>query len=413
MEHGHLRLLTSAGDTRKCDELIVRHHSLQSGTLVGEPRRYAYVYQGQWLAVATGSSAAFHLKDRDQFIGWSQEQCRRRRALIAHNSRLLVLPQGQCPNRSSRLMKLMLGRLWADWEQRWGHPLALVETFVDPRSDQGTAYKVSGWSHLGRPAGGKPEADAFYEKNDAPKQIWVRELVKKARVKLRAPELPAAGAKVEAGVAPRCTAKATEICRLMDLVRAKTPEFRRAPARAYPVAGMIGVMVMAAAQGVARGPQDLALYADPLSPGQRRALRFRREARTGKLRRPQKTTLTRVGPPLDEDLLEQGRLQWQEQIRGPPQDRIGIIDGQKVRHAGVEIVNAVDSPGRFLGRVLTQPQRHEIPAGRHRLHQLDLSARWRVARPPPVRSASPVPGGPLAWRPGASVRANPVGRWSI
>ena len=29
----------------------------------------------------------------------------------------------------------------------------LVETFVDPRFYQGTAYKVSGWSHLGRTAG--------------------------------------------------------------------------------------------------------------------------------------------------------------------------------------------------------------------------------------------------------------------
>ena len=375
LEHGQLRLLASAGDTKKCDELIVQHHYLHSCTLVGEHRRYAFVYKGKWLAVATWSSSAFHLKDRDQFIGWSHEQCRRRRSLIANNSRLLVLPQGQCPNLISRLMKLMLSRLSADWEQRWGHPLAMVETFVDPRYYQGTAYKVSGWSHLGRTAGWKRDADDFYEKNDAPKQIWVRELVKKACVKLRAPELPAAWAKVEAGVTPRCTAKVAEIQSLMDLVRAKTPEFRRAQALAYPVAGMICLMVMAAAQGVARGPQDLALYADTLSPGQLRALRFRRDARTGKLRRPQKTTFTRVLHQLDDDLLEQVLLQWQEQILGPPQDRIVIIDGKKVRHAGVEIVNAVDSQGRFLGSVLTQPQSNEIPAGRQLLHPLDLSGK--------------------------------------
>ena len=63
-------------------------------------------------------------------------------------------------------MKLMLGPLAADWQQRWGHPIALVETFVDPRFYQGTAYKVSGWSHLGRTAGWKRQADDFYEKND-------------------------------------------------------------------------------------------------------------------------------------------------------------------------------------------------------------------------------------------------------
>ncbi len=31
-------------------------------------------------------------------------------------------------------MKLMLERLSADWQARWANPLALVETFVDPRS---------------------------------------------------------------------------------------------------------------------------------------------------------------------------------------------------------------------------------------------------------------------------------------
>lgn len=195
LEHGRILLLTSSEDIAHCDEAIVEHHYLHNVTLVGEHLRYAFVYKGKWLAVATWSSSAFHLKDRDTFIGWSPEQCRRRRSLIANNSRLLVMPDCRSPNLISRFMKLMLGRLSQDWENRWGHPIALVETFVDPRFYRGTAYKVSGWSHLGLTAGWKRDADDFYEKNDTPKQIWVRELVKKACVKLRAPELPAAWAK--------------------------------------------------------------------------------------------------------------------------------------------------------------------------------------------------------------------------
>ncbi len=38
-----------------------------------------------------------------------------------------------------------------------------------------------------------------------------------------------------------------------------------------------------------------------------------------------------------------------------------IVDGKKVRHAGVEIVNAVDSQGRFLGSVVTPAKTNEIP----------------------------------------------------
>ncbi len=172
--------------------------------------------QGQWLALATWSGAAFHLKDRDEFIGWSFEQCRRRRPLLANNSRLLVLPECHYPNLISRFMKLMLGRLSADWRECWGHPLALVESFVDPQRYPGTAYKVSGWSHLGKAAGWKRDAADFYLHHDTPKQIWVRELVKHACEKLRAAQLPSEWAVVEARVRPHCEYAVSEIRSLRD-----------------------------------------------------------------------------------------------------------------------------------------------------------------------------------------------------
>lgn len=379
LEHGHLRLLTSPEDIARCDQAIVQHHYLHEVTLVGEHLRYAFVYKGQWLAVATWSCAAFHIKDRDQFIGWTPEQCCRRRALLANNSRLLVLPDCHYPNLISRFMKLMLEGLSQAWQERWGHPIALVETFVDPRFYQGTAYKVSGWSHLGKSAGWKREADDFYEKNDAPKQIWVRELVKHACVQLRAPQLPPAWAKVEEAGSVRCTTQVQQIGSLMESVQKEVPEFRRAQALAYPLPGLICLMVMAAAQGVVRGPQDLADYADTLSPAQLRALKFRADPETGDLRCPKKTTFTRVLHKLDANLVERVLLRWQDEILGPRQDRIVIVDGKKVRHGGVEIVNAVDSQGRFLGSVVTQSKSNEIPAARQLLRGQDLLGKTIVA----------------------------------
>lgn len=372
LEHCRLQLLTDPEDIDRCNQAIIEHHYLHNVTLVGEHLRYGLIHKGRWLAVATWSSAAFHLKDRDKFIGWSPEQSRRRRGLLANNSRLLVMPDCHSPNLISRFMKLMLQQLSADWENRWGHPIALVETFVDPRFYQGTAYKVSGWLHLGRTAGWKREADDFYEKHDAPKQIWVRELVKKACVKLCAAELAPAWAKVEATVTPRCTAKVGQIRSLMEAVRAEVAEFRRAESLAYPIAGMICLMVMASAQGVTRGPQDLADYAQTLSQGQLRALRFRPDVDSGDIRCPGKTTFGRVLCAVDDDALERVLLRWQDQILGPTPDRIVIIDGKKVRHGGVEIVNAVNSTGRFLGSVLTDSKSNEIPAGRRLLLQQDL-----------------------------------------
>jgi hypothetical protein len=116
-----------------------------------------------------------------------------------------------------------------------------------------------------------------------------------------------------------------------------------------------------------------------LSQGQLRALRFRADPQTREIRSPKKTTFTRVLHKVDEDLIERVLLRWQDQILGPRQDRIVIFDGKKVRHAGVEIVNAVDSKGRFLGSVVSDSKSNEIPAARQLLKEQDLLDKILIA----------------------------------
>jgi len=77
------------------DELLVQHHYLQSAHLVGEHVRYVASYQGHWLALATWSAPALHLKPRDAFSGRTEEH-RRRLPLLANNSRWLIRPDGDC-----------------------------------------------------------------------------------------------------------------------------------------------------------------------------------------------------------------------------------------------------------------------------------------------------------------------------
>jgi len=123
--------------------------------------RYVAQYKGQWLALGAWSAAAQHLKGREHWIGWSDEQRGRHLALVGNNARLLSIPGREVPNLISRFMARMLGRLSENWQERWGHPLAVVETFVDPQLYKGTCYKVSGWTRLvetagyGRCAGGR------------------------------------------------------------------------------------------------------------------------------------------------------------------------------------------------------------------------------------------------------------------
>ena len=360
------------------DRLTVKHHYLKNSQVVGAHVRYVAEYQGHWLALATWSAPALHLKARDAFIGWSEEQRRTRLPLLVNNSRLVVLPPGPYPNLISRFMKLMLARLSEDWQREWGHPVALAETFVDPHLYQGTAYKASGWNRLGQTAGWKRSAEDFYQKHDRPKQVWVRELVPNACRQLCAPQWPPEWRPVEQKARPHCTAKAAELRSLVEHLRT-VKEFRSKEALAYPLPGFLALIALAMFSGVRRGPQDLAGYAASLSQGQLRALGFRPDKHTGRIRCPGESTFKRLLPELDAAALERALLLWQEQVLGPSQDKLVIVDGKTLRHAHVELVSAVDGSGRWLGTVRVAEASNEIPAARQLLAKVPLENKTSLA----------------------------------
>jgi hypothetical protein len=232
---------------------------------------------------------------------------------------------------------------------------------------------------LGKTAGWKRDAADFYVRHDSVKQIWVRELVKKAAVKLRAAQLPAEWAMVETGARPRCTHTVQEIRSLIEALRQELPEFRRAQALGYPIAGMVCLMVMAMATGVRKGPDDLADYADTLTQPQLRALRFRQDKRTGLHRCPKRTTFIRLLAGVDAAVLERILVQWQQRLTGPIQDNLVIVDGKKMRHGGVEMVNASTGQGQYLGGVMTGKKSNEIPAVRQLLGRLEMGGKIVLA----------------------------------
>ena len=139
-------------EQQRFDELIEKDHYLHSAEWVGERLFYVAEYEGKWIALLAWTSAAYHLKARDAWIGWDEEQRRRRLKLVANNARYLILTEGQ-PNLASRVMGLCLKRLSADWEDRYAHPILMVESFVDGQLFRGTSYQVTGWIQLGETGG--------------------------------------------------------------------------------------------------------------------------------------------------------------------------------------------------------------------------------------------------------------------
>ncbi len=176
---------------------------------------------------------------------------------------------------------------------------------------------------------------------------------------------------VEAHAPIRCTTPVREIGSLLAECES-LPEFRRLQALAYPVAGMLALIVMAAFCGVVRGQRDLAAFARKLSQAQLAALRFRCDPHTGRRRCPGETVFYRVLGALGEDQVEAVLLRWQEKLLGPVTDPLIAIDGKELRHArGQELVSAIGrQTGRWLGTVRVADKSNEIPAAQTLVERL-------------------------------------------
>jgi hypothetical protein len=77
--------------------------------------RYVAEFGGQWVALMAWCAGSFKLKAREEWIGWSDQQKKRRLPLVVNNSRFLILKDFHAPNLASRVMKLCLQRLSRDW----------------------------------------------------------------------------------------------------------------------------------------------------------------------------------------------------------------------------------------------------------------------------------------------------------
>lgn len=135
------------------DEALDGHHWL-GHRLVGETMRYVAVgADGEWAALVGFGSAALSCRARDDWIGWSEDQHFRRLRYLTNNQRFCVLPGGRRANLASNVLAKVLRRLPGDFEARWGHPVLVVETFVDPARHRGTCYSAGGFAALGETAG--------------------------------------------------------------------------------------------------------------------------------------------------------------------------------------------------------------------------------------------------------------------
>ena len=166
--------------------LLQRYHYLGQRNCVGENLKYlARDRQGRPLACLLFGSAAWKAAARDRWIGWSGEQRARHLRLLTNNTRFLILPWVRVPHLASHLLGQVAARLSADWQQKYGHPIYLLESFVEQPRFAGTCYRAAGWVQVGLTTG-RTRNDDGRKPRVARKALYLKALRADARRRLAA-----------------------------------------------------------------------------------------------------------------------------------------------------------------------------------------------------------------------------------
>jgi hypothetical protein len=159
------------------------HYLGYRGT-VGENLQYTVTdSHGRLLVCLLFGAAAWKCRARDEFIGWTAGRRERRLHLITNNTRFLILPTVKVPHLASWILGRVTRRLSRDWEQKYGHPIALVETFIEQERFAGTSYKAANWACLGSTTG-RSRQDRYSTLRVPVKDVYVYPLRKNFRREL-------------------------------------------------------------------------------------------------------------------------------------------------------------------------------------------------------------------------------------
>jgi len=100
--------------------------------------------------------------------------------------RLLLLPWVRVPHLPSHVLRTLVKRINPDWQRKYGHPIFLLETFVEPERFAGTSYRAANWIHVGVTQGrGRQEASPHIRSTSI-KDVYVFPLHPRFRAHLHA-----------------------------------------------------------------------------------------------------------------------------------------------------------------------------------------------------------------------------------
>ncbi|MEK6284049.1 MAG: ISAs1 family transposase [Acidobacteriota bacterium] len=334
-------VVTEAVARHRFQQLLEEQHRLGARKAKGRSLYQVICRDDQWVGLILWTGSLWHLKARDQWIGWDALTRSERLQLVVHQARLLVLEETRQPNLASQMLGAAVRELPAQWQELYGYRPLLAETFTDPESHAGTCYKAAGWEPLGLSGrDGRHYAEKLPQVL-RPKKLWIKTLHPQAKSLLCQRELAApyqAGLAAHAG--ERCAVRSQQLSSLFEALQ-RVPDPRSRSARRYP----IGAVLTLVALGLLRGAVHVSTIlrtAQKLSQSQRAQLRLPFKKGTRFRNVPGYDVFRQVLNRLELEALARVLTQWLQSHAGEL-PRTLAVDGKTIRdHLGL-IVTLVDA----------------------------------------------------------------------
>ena len=354
-----IRPVWKATELNRFRELEEKYHYMGETHSGGDTLRLVIEDDGEWVAIMVWGGACYHLKHRDDYIGWPPSLRAQRLKLIASNRRFTILAKpGERRNLASQCLALAAREIAGLWTRKFHYRPLLAETFCDIEHSAGT-----------------------YVPNDRPKTLWVKPLAPNALELLNARELPedcALGAHGNSdGVLPIGKAQRESLldalCRVRDT---------RDSNRTFHIGWMLSIVVMAMMSD-ANSVKAIARFAKKLDMPQRRELCMpHAKSKAGAVARheykvPSYVTIYNFLKTLDLDDFARKLTEWMSAQEGTLPRQLAL-DGKFVKEVMgvVSVVNVENGAPVAVAPVSCkegETGKCEMPVGRRLLSEMDLT----------------------------------------
>lgn len=161
-------------------EIRSRHYIPNKGS-IGQQLHYLIYFDGEVVGIISGGSAAYAVRDRDEYFGITKEN--RKVALNGIVDNTVFRLEKNVPNAGTQILALWRRTISKDWEEQYGVKVAGFETFIiENEHRKGSMYKADNWDFVGETSGSTKEHSHGIENTFARKET-VKKLIFCKRVK--------------------------------------------------------------------------------------------------------------------------------------------------------------------------------------------------------------------------------------